>query len=85
MKKAILSIGVLFVSCAAMAQTDCPFYETYLQKGKDELQKGEKADFKKAIEALLKKAAFSQRKMRSIKRLCDRAHFHFNVELQGNH
>jgi hypothetical protein len=39
------------VSCAVTAQTDCPFYQTYLKKGKDELQKGEKADFKKAIEA----------------------------------
>jgi hypothetical protein len=67
MKKAILYIGVLFVSCAVTAQTDCPFYQTYLKKGKDELKKGEKADFKKAIEALLKKAAFSQRKTRSIK------------------
>jgi hypothetical protein len=51
MKKEILYIGVFLVSCAVTAQTDCPFYQTYLKKGKDELQKGEKADFKKAIEA----------------------------------
>ncbi len=51
MKKTFLYIGVFLWSWSLKAQTDCPFYQTYLQKGEAELLKGDKADFKNAIES----------------------------------
>ncbi len=51
MKKVFFYLSFLLLPLCLQAQSDCPLFKTYIDKGEEELKKGDKADIKKAIEA----------------------------------